>query len=176
MSEDTKSLSRSPKPYKSCHKFLTEETKRRFWKYVKKSDRCWNWTGATTSGYGMIWLKEYYFRAPRVSYEIHYGEILERLMVCHACDNPACVRPDHLFLGTPRDNVLDSCVKGRRNTMSGERHRWSTFSTEEIVLLRELRGHGLPFPLLSAFFDAPTSTIRKIIYGYSWKNLTAPTP
>lgn len=89
--------------------------KSRFFKHVKKTDGCWIWTGyCQKNGYGTIHCgKGSIKRAHRISYEIHCGKIPDGLYVCHKCDNPSCVRPDHLFLGTQLDNIRDCISKGR---------------------------------------------------------------
>jgi hypothetical protein len=88
----------------------------RFWLQVVKTDGCWLWTGAIDSnGYGKFALPRPWRRvaAHRVSFALHNGELEPGKFVCHACDNPPCVRPDHLFLGTQSDNMRDMLRKGR---------------------------------------------------------------
>lgn len=93
----------------------------RFWeKVIKNDDGCWGWTGKPDrQGYGELTAyrrsdqKHWRVRAPRLSWEIHNGPIPEGLWVLHHCDNPPCVRPDHLWLGTVQDNNADRDAKGR---------------------------------------------------------------
>lgn len=93
----------------------------RFWRAVIKTDDCWLWTACRQNfggkirrpGYGKIGEGSCVLYAHRVSWELHYGLIPEGKDVLHKCDNPGCVRPDHLFLGDQASNMLDAWVKGR---------------------------------------------------------------
>ena len=101
---------------------LPDHIQRLFWAKVKKTDNCWEWTAATWGkGYGVYRHKNKSRSAHRLSYEIANGPIPEGLLVLHKCDNPKCVRPDHLWLGTHADNMAD-CVRKGRNA-KGERQR-----------------------------------------------------
>ena len=101
--------------------FRTKE-ERFFEKINKTSFGCWEWTAATRKdGYGVFGVAtSKSMLAHRYSYALHYGSFKKSLLVCHKCDNPKCVNPEHLFLGTHQDNMDDMREKGRRKTLRGE--------------------------------------------------------
>ncbi len=108
----------------------------RFWLKVKKTDMCWLWKGYLTrkNGYGKISFNKKDQVAHRVSWQLKNGDIPTGMSVLHKCDNPPCVNPDHLFLGTQRDNVLDMVRKKRHwafvkpeSAATGERHSSRTY-------------------------------------------------
>lgn len=127
----------------------------RFWEKVKKlpgADACWIWTAkCNNGGYGQIragGCNGKTLSAHRLSYHLHYGEIIpEKLLVCHHCDNPPCVRPDHLFLGTASDNTSDAVSKGRMAI--GQANPRATITDANAIRL------------LTDYRDAPMSSGRK---------------
>jgi hypothetical protein len=114
--------------------------KNRFWSKVNKTDSCWLWTGSVVSKkrpYGTFYFKKSRM-ATRISWELHTGTpIPANLYVCHHCDNPRCVRPDHLFLGTQKENIHDSMSKGRfvnYNTLKTKCKRGHELSGHNLLL------------------------------------------
>lgn len=90
---------------------------KRFWSRVAvgEADECWEWRVAKNSDkYGNFWIHDRSWRAHRVAWILTYGPIPNGLLVCHKCDNPGCCNPYHLFLGTSKDNQIDSARKGRQ--------------------------------------------------------------
>ncbi len=104
---------RAARPRKRAVVYGTPET--RFWAKVGKTEGCWLWKGRRTeSGYGHFGIRSGKMcRAHRFSFELAYGPIPSGMYICHHCDNPPCVRPDHLFVGTNSDNAKDAIAKGR---------------------------------------------------------------
>lgn len=89
----------------------------RFWEKVTRSNEgCWTWQGSRNeSGYGVLLVRGRKLVAHRVSWEVIFGPVPDGMLVLHRCDNPPCVRPDHLFIGTHMDNIQDCIAKGRRH-------------------------------------------------------------
>jgi len=96
---------------------------KRFWAKVdiRGDDECWNWKACKNQyGYGLFTIAGKKVVAHRLSYELEIGSIPDGLHVCHKCDNPSCVNPNHLFIGTRRDNWLDSINKGRQGKLNAD--------------------------------------------------------
>ncbi len=112
---------------------------------------CWPWTAATNYyGYGKISVsRSHWDFAHRVAWPIHYGEIPDNMLVLHRCDNPLCVNPSHLFLGTQNDNLQDMQKKGRK--ACGERHGQAKLSDAQIDEIRSLGGTMLQRDIAEIF-------------------------
>jgi len=124
---------------------------------------CWIWTGAKgVRGYGMI--KEMYRTraAHRVSFEIHKGPIPDGMMICHTCDNPSCVNPDHLYAGTGADNMRDRRERGRANMPRGESHFNSKLTDAQADEIRTSSERGAA---LARRFGLSPSTVCQIRKG-----------
>ena len=118
---------------------LTDALRKRFWAKVQKTDGCWLWTGSKTqaiNGYGDFYVRGENYRAHRVSYLMESGPIPDGMCVCHRCDNPPCVRPSHLFLGTKGDNNRDMVSKGRSVNPLGERHGCAKLTEQQVLAIR----------------------------------------
>lgn len=114
-----------------------------FWKKVEliPFHSCWEWTkGCTEDGYGQFKIEGVSYKAHRFSYELRFGPIPKDMQVCHSCDNPSCVNPDHLFLGTAKDNIKD-CVNKKRNAF-GEKNWKSKLSDLEVNEIKTLFASG----------------------------------
>ena len=154
----------------------------RFWSKVDKTEECWNWTGAIGStGYGHInegGKRGKILTSSRVSYEIHFGKIQDGLFVLHKCDNPKCVRPDHLFLGTNKDNMHDMIGKGRSGLnvggASGEYCATAKLSWNQVCQIRDLRKYGFTQKWISEQYSVSPMLISKIVRGIYWKTQGSP--
>lgn len=149
--------------YKKYSKAFCSD-KCRFLFYVKKTDSCWLWIGTKNKrGYGKICFRSNKSSPThRVSYVLFKGEIAENMLVCHSCDNPSCVRPDHLWLGTAQDNKIDQRLKDRIGLK---------LKTKDVLNIRKLYDSGIGSATIAKLFDVSCSTISNIAKKRSWKHI-----
>jgi len=149
----------------------------RFWHYTEKgrNDSCWIWTGTKHSaqpGYGVIVIGPTGTNRPstmahRFSWTLHFGEIPNGMLICHKCDNPLCVNPKHLFLGTFKDNMNDRNSKNRQAHDS--RHGRAKVTAEQVVAIRSTPIKRGSISELSRVYGIARSAIRAILSFKTWK-------
>lgn len=160
-----------------------------FWSYVDRSgdeDACWLWTGCTNKhGYGVFSQDGKAIRAHRIAYFLTYGVDPGSLFCCHTCDNRACVRPSHIFLGNQSDNMRDAAAKGRCQNgdahymrrhpelrTRGERKGISKLKDADIVEIRRLYATGEWFQKeIAAKFGVTQATIWAVLSGKTWTHI-----
>ena len=152
----------------------------RFFDKINKTDNCWLWTAAMRGGYGVIKIKGKGVSAHRLSYEIHKGPIENGLLVCHKCDNRKCVNPDHLFLGTQSDNMIDCSKKGRLVYPDNEKFHYkkghypsnTKISKDLAIKVKEAvtNKNGKTLKEISVLFNVPYQYVRDISCGRILKN------
>lgn len=135
---------------------------------------CWIWLGADDGhwGYGRFYFGDgTYISTHRASWIFYKGEIKENLFVCHKCDNPSCVNPNHLFLGTNADNMADMKNKGRVGFVSGEDSHCAKLTEGEVIELRNLYSKGWKIKDLCEKFIIKKSMAYYIVNRQSWKHI-----
>ena len=147
----------------------------RFWNQVSKGDGpddCWEWIGCVSpTGYGSFNIegKSFAQATHRVSYEMAFGPIPKGMFICHKCDNPPCVRPDHLFLGTPADNWADMLKKRRRCYKRGEDNPNAKLTLVQVLEMKTLYP-TLSHRKLAKKYGVSKTTIAGILKGEQWKS------
>ena len=136
----------------------------RFMHYVDKQEDCWIWIGhKNNNGYGIFGFKyKNSSIASRVSYELFKGPIEESKFICHTCDNPSCVNPDHLWAGTHVENMMDMTEKGRQS---------SKLTNVEVFKIRKLHEEGYSNSKLMELFNTSSCQISNIIHRRTWKHV-----
>lgn len=151
---------------------LTADIVQRYERFVIRREGCWDWSGAkrTRGGYGRM--KGGY--AHRISWAIHHGPIPAGLLVLHRCDNPPCSNPDHLFLGTQKDNMADAAAKGRLanrpNRASGERVGSSKLTATKARQIRELCAAGRTRRSVATQFGVNQASVSNVVLGKTWRS------
>lgn len=153
----------------------------RFWKYVRKTESCWLWTGYTIKGYGAISKGRCgagSMLAPRASWLIHRGDIPNGMYVLHNCpsgDNPLCLNPDHLWLGTIAQNNADMHKKGRNRTtagmLQGESNPSNKLTTAQVLKIRQMCSNGSHHSDVAKQFGVDGSCIWLIANRKKWTHI-----
>lgn len=169
-------------------KYARPSAESRFWAKVNKNGplhpvlktECWTWTGAKlfgkNGGYGLLNARgRRGYLAHRFSFELRHEVILDQKQcVCHHCDNPACVRPTHLFLGTRKENSEDRDKKGRQVVRRGEEFTHAKLTNEAVL---EIRKRYIPFHpkhgarAMGREFGVSKTVVRWVISGRIWKHV-----
>ncbi len=182
------------KPTEASRPDATEQA--RFWSFVDKTpEGCWLWkAGKTNKGYGAFWRIEHprgQVYAHRFSWMISFGEIPKGKFVCHKCDVRNCVRPDHLFVGTPPENVADALNKGRMpqnvsgqpenfirlwktkwKNRRGEGHETHKLTNAQVLEIRSKYKKGVyGYKRLAAEYGVSAMVIKRIVVRFTWRHI-----
>lgn len=171
----------------------------RFWPKVNKTPDCWEWTACVGRRYGLFFNGKKLMPAHRFAWEITNGPIPEGIFVCHHCDNPLCIRPDHLFLGTHSENMADRNAKGRQASgerhvsvthpevlmrgdwhyartqperlARGEGHGMTSLTEDQVREIRARYGTGPSYAALAAEYGVDKGTISNVVRRKTWKHV-----
>ncbi len=155
--------------------FSPEYQAKRFWAKVDIgfSGQCWEWQGRKDkNGYGVMAVRikgQKITFAHRLSYFFQFGRLPQNLKVCHQCDNPSCVNPNHLFLGTQQDNLADMVQKRRHGF--GERNAMAKLKESDVLKIRKLLSQGLTKTSIAKQFNVTDMVVGKISRRELWKHI-----
>ncbi len=160
---------------------ITEKDAARFWSKVSKSDGCWTWTGYVMpfpDGYGMFKVKPRMQLSHRVAWTIENGTIPKGMSVLHSCDNPPCVNPKHLSVGTQAKNMAD-CGNRKRTYFQkhpevrarGERSGTTKLRESDVRRIRKMYEAGERQSDIAAAFGIHSTTVSSIVLVKTWKHV-----
>lgn len=147
-------------------------------KITKDASGCWLWNGVLDKkGYGRIFVNRKRYFAHRLSWIVHNGEIPQGMYILHKCDNPTCVNPDHLFIGTQKDNVDDCIEKGRRKHVAeslcriyGSKNGGARLTENDVIEIKKRLSVGEQQKRLAIEYGVGRATIWDIAHGKTWSN------
>jgi hypothetical protein len=155
----------------------------RFWNKIQKTNECWEWKGRLSkTGYGLFDIHNFPYAAHRFSYELNVGPIPKGLFVLHKCNNRKCVKPEHLYAGTQKDNMRDCINAGRfvrptahwedlKATQFGEGSPVAKLKVEEVKQIRNQRRLGISYSEIGRQFGIHHTTVRDIVIKKIWKSV-----
>lgn len=149
---------------------MTLSVEDRFWQNVNLTgpNECWNWTACDNGRYGSMRVNGKRKSAHRLSYGLNKGDIPSGKLVCHTCDNPKCVNPNHLWLGTDAENSADRKAKGRGHIPSGVTNGNAKLTVDEVVAIRKDKR---TLKDISAEYKIGISTVSRIRNLADWSHL-----
>ena len=148
---------------------LSVEEKLDQYAYPEPMSGCWLWTGPHyPDGYGRLWVNGKHSLAHRLQWERFNGPIPKGMLICHHCDTPPCINPDHLFLGTHTDNMRDAARKGRQKNQWGEKNSNAIFTEDQI---RAIRNDNRIARLIASEYGAAEITISQIKSRHRWPHV-----
>lgn len=151
------------------------DIKDRFWQKVQKSEKgCWPWIACKNSdGYGQFGFRGRVDGAHRVSWILSHGELPKGAHVLHKCDNPVCVNPDHLFIGTHQDNMEDRTRKGRSRGrgLPGELSGHNKLTNNIVLKIRKLHEQGTSQKQISNQFAIHKATVNDVVLRKTWRHI-----
>lgn len=155
-----------------------------FWLHVEDVGECWMWKGNVSRRYGRLYIAGRTIRAHRYAWEAVYGPVPDGLVVCHRCDQPLCVRPDHLFAATPAENNADRAAKGRsakgdrhparmhpETRPRGEAHGMAKYTAQQIQGAKAMIDAGHTLNDIARLTGINKSTLSKVKRGIQWAPL-----
>lgn len=155
------------------------ETENRFWSKIERDDenpdKCWEVVAMclSISGYGFFRLNGKNIKAHRFAFQNHHNKLIkDSMFICHKCDNRLCTNPNHLFEGTPQQNMTDKKNKGRGNGPKGEKQHCCKLTEKQVLEIRaKYKKGGITQKVLSIEYKISETNVLSIINRKTWKHI-----